>query len=143
MIRAVRVADPDAMRDLGARIGERARPGDVIVLDGELGAGKTTLTQGLGQALGVVEHITSPTFVIARVHQGSARSLVHVDAYRIGSPLEIDDLDLPTEDAVTVVEWGGDWFPTAVLRVRIDHAADEERIVVIDDRDGRWSDLGD
>ena len=86
------------------------RPGDVVVLSGELGAGKTTLTQGLGAGLGVRGDVTSPTFVIARVHPSLADgpALVHVDAYRIGGVAELDDLDLDTslDEAVTVVEWG-------------------------------------
>ncbi|HYN17660.1 MAG TPA: tRNA (adenosine(37)-N6)-threonylcarbamoyltransferase complex ATPase subunit type 1 TsaE, partial [Actinomycetes bacterium] len=85
------------MRELGARLAAVLLPGDLVVLGGDLGAGKTTLTQGLGVALGVRGAITSPTFVIARVHPGQAPgdpALVHVDAYRLGSLAEVDDLDL-------------------------------------------------
>lgn len=83
------------------------RPGDVVVLDGPLGAGKTTFTQGIGRALQVRGAVTSPTFVIARSHPGPHGALVHVDAYRL-SALEVDDLDLDADltSAVTVVEWG-------------------------------------
>ncbi|MGD9962103.1 tRNA (adenosine(37)-N6)-threonylcarbamoyltransferase complex ATPase subunit type 1 TsaE [Nocardioides sp.] len=88
----------------------RLRAGDLIILSGDLGAGKTTFTQGLGRALGVRGDITSPTFVIARVHPSltDGPALVHVDAYRLGGLAELDDLDLDTslDDAVTVVEWG-------------------------------------
>ena len=84
--------------------------GDVVVLTGELGAGKTTLTQGMGVGLGVRGDVTSPTFVIARVHPSlvGGPDLVHVDAYRLGGIAELDDLDLDTslDEAVTVVEWG-------------------------------------
>lgn len=99
------------MSALGGRLAPLLGPGDLVVLTGELGAGKTTLTQGLGAALGVRGQITSPTFVIARVHPSrhGGTPLVHVDAYRLGGVAELDDLDLDTEitDAVTVVEWGG------------------------------------
>jgi len=87
------------------------RPGDLVVLSGDLGAGKTTLVQGIGAGLGVRGPITSPTFVIARVHPSltGGPALVHADAYRLGSPAEVDDLDLDAslETSVTVVEWGG------------------------------------
>jgi tRNA threonylcarbamoyladenosine biosynthesis protein TsaE len=99
-----------AMRALGERLATRVRAGDVVVLSGPLGAGKTTFVQGLGAGLGVRGPITSPTFVIARVHPSLAHgpALVHVDAYRLSSLAEIDDLDLEASlaDAVTVVEWG-------------------------------------
>jgi tRNA threonylcarbamoyladenosine biosynthesis protein TsaE len=103
------------MRSLGRSLASVLRPGDLVILSGGLGAGKTTLTQGIGEGLGVRGPITSPTFVIARVHPplgggvGDRRpALVHADAYRLGSALELDDLDLDTdtESSVTVVEWG-------------------------------------
>ena len=100
----------EAMRELGRRLGARLRAGDLVVLTGDLGAGKTTLTQGIGEGLGVRGPITSPTFVIARVHPSLAAGppLVHVDAYRLGSLDELDDLDLDAavEESATVVEWG-------------------------------------
>jgi tRNA threonylcarbamoyladenosine biosynthesis protein TsaE len=99
-----------AMQELGERLSALLRAGDLVVLAGDLGAGKTTLTQGIGAGLGVRGPITSPTFVIARVHpsQVGGPPLVHVDAYRLGSIAEVDDLDLDAdlEEAVTVVEWG-------------------------------------
>ena len=96
------------MRALGARLAALLRPGDLVLLAGPLGAGKTTLVQGLGEALRVRGHITSPTFVIARVHPSlcGGPDLVHADAYRLGSLAEMDDLDLDLDGAVTVVEWG-------------------------------------
>jgi tRNA threonylcarbamoyladenosine biosynthesis protein TsaE len=104
------VVDADEMRALGARLAGLLRAGDVLVLSGELGAGKTTFTQGLGAGLQVRGDITSPTFVIARVHPSlvDGPALVHVDAYRLGGTAELDDLDLDTalDEAVTVVEWG-------------------------------------
>ncbi|MGH3264030.1 MAG: tRNA (adenosine(37)-N6)-threonylcarbamoyltransferase complex ATPase subunit type 1 TsaE [Trebonia sp.] len=105
------------MRALGRSLAALLRAGDLVILSGGLGAGKTTLTQGIGEGLGVRGPITSPTFVIARVHPpldrvataGESRpALVHADAYRLGSVVELDDLDLDTDTAasVTVVEWG-------------------------------------
>lgn len=97
-------------RDLGRALGQVLRAGDLVVLTGDLGAGKTTLTQGLAEGLGVRGPITSPTFVISRVHPSlvGGPDLVHVDAYRLGGAAELDDLDLDAslEDSVTVVEWG-------------------------------------
>ena len=102
--------DAETMRQLGARVGSGLVAGDLVVLTGELGAGKTTITQGLGEGLGVRGGVTSPTFVIARVHPalGDGPDLVHVDAYRLGGLDELDDLDLDAslDSAVTVVEWG-------------------------------------
>jgi tRNA threonylcarbamoyladenosine biosynthesis protein TsaE len=98
------------MRALGTRLAALLRPGDLVVLSGQLGAGKTTLAQGLGAGLGVRGPVTSPTFVIARLHPSlcGGPDLVHADAYRLGSRTEVDDLDLDTDvdTSVTVVEWG-------------------------------------
>ena len=103
-------ADAEAMRGLGRSLAGRLAPGDLVVLTGSLGAGKTTLTQGIGAGLGVRGAVTSPTFVIARVHPSEAGGpdLVHADAYRLGGLAELDDLDLDADldHAVTVVEWG-------------------------------------
>lgn len=104
------VPTADAMRRLGSELAALLRHGDLVVLSGDLGAGKTTFTQGIGAGLGVRHDVTSPTFVIARVHPPAADgpALVHVDAYRLGSLAEVDDLDLDASlaDSVTVVEWG-------------------------------------
>ena len=106
----VLVSTADQMRDLGRRLASMLRAGDLVVLSGPLGAGKTTLAQGIGAGLGVRGPVTSPTFVIARVHPnlGTGPDLVHADAYRLGSRAEVDDLDLDVSLAtsVTVVEWG-------------------------------------
>ncbi|MGH3487076.1 MAG: tRNA (adenosine(37)-N6)-threonylcarbamoyltransferase complex ATPase subunit type 1 TsaE [Actinopolymorphaceae bacterium] len=100
----------DDTRAVGERLAGLLRAGDLVLLTGELGAGKTTLTQGIGAGLGVRGDVTSPTFVIARGHRplGGGPSLVHVDAYRLGGVAELDDLDLDTslDESVTVVEWG-------------------------------------
>ncbi|GAA2864643.1 tRNA (adenosine(37)-N6)-threonylcarbamoyltransferase complex ATPase subunit type 1 TsaE [Streptosporangium fragile] len=103
-------ATVEEMRELGAELAALLRPGDLVVLSGPLGAGKTTLVQGIAEGLKVRGPITSPTFVIARVHPSlsGGPALVHVDAYRLGGGLEVDDLDLDAslEESVTVVEWG-------------------------------------
>jgi tRNA threonylcarbamoyladenosine biosynthesis protein TsaE len=104
------VPDADSMRELGRRLARLLRPGDLVLLTGELGAGKTTLAQGIGQGLGVRGQVTSPTFVIAREHPSNVEGppLVHVDAYRLGGFDELEGLDLEAslEEAVTLVEWG-------------------------------------
>jgi tRNA threonylcarbamoyladenosine biosynthesis protein TsaE len=107
----LRIATDGEMRDLGRWLATILRAGDLVILAGPLGAGKTTLVQGIGEGLGVRGPVTSPTFVIARVHpvlSGAGPALVHADAYRLGSISEVDDLDLDTDasTAVTVVEWG-------------------------------------
>ncbi|MEV6394173.1 tRNA (adenosine(37)-N6)-threonylcarbamoyltransferase complex ATPase subunit type 1 TsaE [Streptomyces sp. NPDC051907] len=105
------VESPEQMQELGRRLAKLLRPGDLVMLTGELGAGKTTLTRGLGEGLGVRGAVTSPTFVIARVHPSltGGPALVHVDAYRLGGGLdEMEDLDLDVSlpESVIVVEWG-------------------------------------
>lgn len=105
-----RVHDGNAMRALGEALARVFRAGDLVILSGGLGAGKTTLVQGIGAGLGVRGQVASPTFIISRVHEPTmvGPSLVHVDAYRLGSLEELDhlDLDASADDAVTVVEWG-------------------------------------
>jgi tRNA threonylcarbamoyladenosine biosynthesis protein TsaE len=107
----ITVRTADRMRELGRRLALLLGPGDLVLLSGELGAGKTTLTRGLGEGLGVRGAVTSPTFVIARVHPSltGGPALVHVDAYRLGGGLdEMEDLDLDVSlpESVVVVEWG-------------------------------------
>lgn len=108
----VRTSDPEGTRRIALAIASQLRAADLMILDGPLGAGKTTFTQGLGEGLGVRGPVASPTFVIARVHpplpEGTGISLVHVDAYRLNGGGDIEDLDLEAEmdRAVTVVEWG-------------------------------------
>lgn len=105
---ALTVPTADDMRALGERLGADLGAGDLVVLTGDLGAGKTTLVQGIAAGLGATGPVLSPTFVIARIYRGGRVPLVHVDAYRLGSRVEVDDLDLDADlaDSVTVVEWG-------------------------------------
>ena len=101
------IADPAAMEELGRRFGAALRPGDLVVLTGPLGAGKTTLTRGIAASLDVRGRVQSPTFVIARTHPalGDGPALVHVDAYRLGTDGELDDLDIDFARSVVVAEW--------------------------------------
>ena len=107
----MKIASAQEMFDLGQKIGKQLKAGDLILLNGPLGAGKTALTQGIGAALGISD-VTSPTFVISRTHKGSL-PLIHVDVYRLqesgNAAIYLDDLDLDSarESAVTVIEWGG------------------------------------
>ncbi|UNK70088.1 tRNA (adenosine(37)-N6)-threonylcarbamoyltransferase complex ATPase subunit type 1 TsaE [Microbacterium sp. H1-D42] len=102
------ITTSDAMENLGLRIGEQLQAGDLIMLTGPLGAGKTTFTRGLAEGLGVRGPVQSPTFVIARTHPSlvGGAPLVHVDAYRLGSAAELDDLDIDFTRSVVVIEWG-------------------------------------
>jgi len=127
--RTLDVRTADETHTLAAGLGAQLQTGDLLVLTGELGAGKTTFTQGLGEGLGVRAGIISPTFVLVRIHPNlpdgprpGGPDLVHVDAYRLGSASEIDDIDLENtmDSAVTVVEWG---------RGRVEHLS-ESRLEV-------------
>ena len=139
---------PADTRGVGERLAAVLRTGDLLILTGDLGAGKTTLTQGLGAGLGVRGTVTSPTFVIARVHPSQAQGpdLVHVDAYRLGDAAELDDLDLDTDldTAVTVVEWGSGLAETLSsdrLELRLERAADDVRTITVTPVGGRWEDV--
>ena len=152
------IATPEEMESLGARIAAELRAGDLVALNGELGAGKTTLTRGLGAALGVRGTVTSPTFVLARTHprvDGGA-PLVHVDAYRLSSAAELDDLDIDYAASVVVVEWAAgmldglteDWLEVNIARpmgAGVDGPDDaddaEPREVTITPHGARWADF--
>lgn len=146
----VTVPTAAAMRDLGAAVAALLRPGDLVLLSGPLGAGKTTFAQGVGRGLQVRGQVASPTFVLARVHPPleAGPALVHVDAYRLGSAAELDDLDLDAEleSSVTVVEWGAGLVEALAqdrLEVDIDRDAgsgpdDELRMVRFRGVGARW-----
>ena len=142
------VPTAEAMTGLGRTLAGALRAGDLLVLSGDLGAGKTTLTQGIGAGLGVRGAVTSPTFVIARVHPAAAGgvSLVHVDAYRLGSLAEVDDLDLDAGQAesVTVVEWGrGMAEDLAEARLELDITRPRAMTSAGEGRTVRWRAFGD
>jgi len=118
------VETPERMAEFGTALGQRLRAGDLVLLNGELGAGKTTLTRAIGESLGIRGTVTSPTFVLARTHprtesestesagssadgmRADSAPLVHVDAYRLSSAVELDDLDIDFAESIVVVEWG-------------------------------------
>ena len=156
------ISTPEAMERLGATIARQLGAGDLVLLNGELGAGKTTLTRGLGAQLEVRSAVTSPTFVLARTHpRASGAPLVHVDAYRLSSALELDDLDIDFERSIVVVEWGAglldgiteNWLEVDIVRP-IGHSmaelvsgaepldGPEPRIVTLTGHGERWQDLG-
>ncbi|HAM25351.1 MAG TPA: tRNA (adenosine(37)-N6)-threonylcarbamoyltransferase complex ATPase subunit type 1 TsaE [Microbacteriaceae bacterium] len=145
------------MTELGAALARQLRAGDLVALNGVLGAGKTTLTRGLGAALGVRGAVTSPTFVLARTHprEDGGAPLVHVDAYRLGSAAELDDLDIDFEASIVVVEWAAGmldgvtdhWLEVSIVRPTGGsttglHAADDDAVepreVTITGHGERW-----
>jgi tRNA threonylcarbamoyladenosine biosynthesis protein TsaE len=136
----------EATQSLGAALAELARPGDIMLLAGELGAGKTALVQGFGRGLGITEPITSPTFMLARQHEGGRLVLHHLDVYRLEQMQEVFDVGLPEvldEGGVTVIEWGDAIAPTLPadfleLRLRFGDG-DDDRIIEVDVVGPRWS----
>lgn len=143
----MKIATADAMHQLGKKVAAEFKAGDLIILDGPLGAGKTVFVQGVGDYFGIAE-ITSPTFTISRTHHSSP-PLIHVDAYRLlingAARLELDDLDLDSarENAITIIEWGADLAPVLsdeYLLIRIDRT-DEVREVSAKSFGTRWQEF--
>jgi len=148
------IENPDQMHELGLELGQALRAGDVLVLTGPLGAGKTTLTRGIGEGLGVRGPVTSPTFVLARTHPSLVEGppLVHVDAYRLNSAVELDDLDIDFAHSVVVVEWGAgmldgivdSWLDVVIERPEGAQAGElgeeliEPRTVTLTGHGARW-----
>lgn len=149
------IENPDQMHELGLELGKALRAGDVLVLTGPLGAGKTTLTRGIGEGLGVRGPVTSPTFVLARTHPSlvDGPPLVHVDAYRLNSAVELDDLDIDFAHSVVVVEWGAgmlegivdSWLDVVIERPEGANAGElgeeliEPRTVTLTGHGQRWN----
>ncbi|MGR2753050.1 tRNA (adenosine(37)-N6)-threonylcarbamoyltransferase complex ATPase subunit type 1 TsaE [Agromyces arachidis] len=151
------IPDADAMEELGRELGRQLRAGDLVVLTGPLGAGKTTLTRGIGDGLGVRGPVQSPTFVLARTHPSlvGGAPLVHVDAYRLGGAAELEDLDLDFDHSAVVVEWGAglldgvseSWLEVVIARRRgggelpgaDDLELDEPRSVELVGHGPRWA----
>ena len=145
----LQIRDADEMHALGIRLAQEFRAGDIVILVGPLGAGKTTLTRGIGEGLRAIGNVSSPTFVIARTHkrENSTVPMVHVDAYRLGSAAELDDLDIDFENSIVLVEWGkgmldgvsDDWLEIEIARESfVDDEADETREVRIAGFGERW-----
>jgi tRNA threonylcarbamoyladenosine biosynthesis protein TsaE len=154
----LQVATPESMHALGVALGAHLRAGDLLVLTGPLGAGKTTLTRGIGEGLQVRGPVTSPTFVLARTHPSlvDGPPLVHVDAYRLASAVELDDLDIDFANSVVVVEWGAGmldgitdtWLDATIARPEGSTAGEldadetvEERAVTLTGHGARWANL--
>ncbi|MGV8876466.1 MAG: tRNA (adenosine(37)-N6)-threonylcarbamoyltransferase complex ATPase subunit type 1 TsaE [Rhodoglobus sp.] len=170
------IDSPEQMAQLGAIIAGRLDAGDLVLLNGELGAGKTTLTRAIGASLGIRGTVTSPTFVLARTHRRHARPtdatlgdrapLVHVDAYRLSTARELDDLDIDFAASIVVVEWGAgllngvseSWLNLDIMRPTGDGGIDrvagdcvasdqddeivEPRTVTITGHGPKWADMG-
>lgn len=146
------IADPDAMHAFAAQVAAALRTGDLLVLTGDLGAGKTTFTRGLGEALGVRGAVTSPTFVLARTHpRASGAPLVHVDAYRLTDAAELDDLDLDLAGSITVIEWGAglveaiadEWLELVIERPAASAGSDDPDDDVAEPRTVRLTAVGE
>ena len=139
VIAKLEASTPDEMHELGLKLARLLEAGDLVVLTGPLGAGKTTLTRGVGEGLTAIGNVSSPTFVIARTHKrkDGGPVLVHVDAYRLGGPLELDDLDIDYENSIVLVEWGKgmtddlveSWLEIVIERERaVEHNADDSEV---------------
>ena len=139
----ITIATPQAMHQLGVQLSAHLRAGDLLLVNGPLGAGKTVLAQGVGEGLGV-NGVTSPTFVISRVHKATV-PFIHVDAYRLvdseNPNLYLDDLDLDIANSITLIEWGGAESARLSedrLEITIDRS-NEERTVEIKAVGPRWA----
>ena len=141
------ISTSEEMEELGARVAGKLQAADLVILIGPLGAGKTTFSRGVGKALGVESNVSSPTFVIARTHTrtNGGAPLVHVDAYRLGSPSALDDIDIPFASSIVLVEWGKgltddiaeNWIEIEIDR---DHSGEsEDRSVRIQGFGERWA----
>ena len=137
------ISSPEQMESLGAQLSRYLQAGDVVLLEGELGAGKTTLTRGIGEGLKAKGTVQSPTFVLARTHRTEAGpQLVHVDAYRLGSAVELDDLDIDFARSIVVIEWPRDFLDSQLssyLKLKIDRTRDDDvREVELNSVGSRW-----
>lgn len=137
---------PDATLALGRSLGSLLRAGDLVILSGSLGAGKTALTKGIAAGMGVTGKVTSPTFVIARVHPAAPGgvALVHVDAYRLAGAVELDDLDLDTDltASAVVIEWGegvAEQLSDIRLTVALQRLPDDTRVATLTPVGGDWA----
>jgi len=138
----LQIKSAEEMEQLGSKLAGLLKPGDLVLLAGPLGAGKTTLTRGIGKGLKAEGTIQSPTFVLARTHRIQNGKLVHVDAYRLSSAVELDDLDIDFENSIVIVEWARDYldgYSENFLTVEIDRTSeDDERVVTLTPTGNRW-----
>jgi tRNA threonylcarbamoyl adenosine modification protein YjeE len=144
---SLQVADEHQMHQLGIFLGKKLTAGDLVSLNGPLGAGKTTLTRGIGEGVKAEGNISSPTFLIARSHPTvSGLSFVHIDAYRLSSPAELDDLDIDYANSISVIEWGkgyAEGLTDSLLEIQIERFLDSETRKVTLTGTGRFEDLED
>jgi tRNA threonylcarbamoyladenosine biosynthesis protein TsaE len=133
------------MHELGIRLGSLLEPGDLVSLNGVLGAGKTTLTKAIGEGVGVQGSISSPTFLIARTHPTkSGTHFFHIDAYRLSAPRELDDLDIDYQNSISVIEWGKgftDGLSESLLEIEIERFLESEDRKLTVSGQGRFSDV--
>ncbi len=136
------IKSAEEMEQLGSKLAGLLKPGDLVLMAGPLGAGKTTLTRGIGRGLSAQGTIQSPTFVLARTHRIPNGKLVHVDAYRLSSAMELDDLDIDFEHSIVIVEWARDFldgYSENFLTVEIDRTnEDDSRLVTLTPTGSRW-----
>jgi tRNA threonylcarbamoyladenosine biosynthesis protein TsaE len=141
------IENEQQMHKLGLRLGALLKPGDLVSLIGSLGAGKTTLTKSIGEGVGVQGGISSPTFLIARTHPTkSGTNFVHIDAYRLSSPRELDDLDIDYPNSISVIEWGKGFtegLAESVLEIEIERFLESEERKLTISGYGRFSDASE
>lgn len=135
------------MQQLGKKLGAILQPGDLVSLNGVLGAGKTTLTKAIGEGAGVQGSISSPTFLIARTHPTKTGSpFVHIDAYRLSAPRELDDLDIDFPNSISVIEWGKgftDGLSESLLEIQIERFLESEQRKLTVSGQGRFTDVSE
>ena len=143
----IEIATQDQMHEFGSRVGSMLVAGDLISLNGPLGAGKTTMTRGIGEGVMAEGNISSPTFLIARTHPTkSGIPFHHIDAYRLGSPAELDDLDIDFANSISVIEWGSGFtegLATSLLEIEISRDLETDLRVMSITGTGRFADVKD
>lgn len=137
-VQELELTSASAMQTFGREFAGRLQTGDVVLLHGDLGAGKTTLTQGIAEGLGIDEAVQSPTFTLVQEHQGTSLMLYHLDLYRLEDPSELEGIGYETyldpPDGVSVIEWperAGDWLPDQFWLVQISHLGEDSRRLVV------------
>jgi tRNA threonylcarbamoyl adenosine modification protein YjeE len=142
---SILIENENQMHELGVRLGSLLKPGDLVSLNGVLGAGKTTLTKAIGEGVGVQGSISSPTFLIARTHPTeSGTSFVHIDAYRLSAPRELDDLDIDYSNSISVIEWGRGFtngLSESLLEIEIERFLESEERKITVSGQGRLGDV--
>ena len=140
---SISIQNENQMHELGVRLGSLLEPGDLVSLNGVLGAGKTTLTKAIGEGAGVQGSISSPTFLIARTHPTiSGTPFVHIDAYRLSAPRELDDLDIDYSNSISVIEWGRGFtegLTESVIEIQIERFLESEERMLTISGEGRFS----